>query len=256
MANDRITLGQEEFKEGPQSFKTVPGGIYRVRIFKDLKIKPSKKSGRDQLNVRAVVLAGPHKKSSIFDNVQSHVNFKINQLLHAIQSKKIPPTLRALAKMIQNAEVRVQVIEEKFNGRKQNKVVTWLPLKGEVTGAAREEEDDDQNDDADDLDDMDTDTENGEEQDDNGADDDDDNGSDDGDDDQQEEDADDDNDDGDDDASGDDDDDDSASDDGDEPDEEPAEEEEEEKPAPRRGGAKRPAAKTATPAKRARTGKR
>lgn len=150
-----FNLSDEDFKR--KSFKTAPGGIYYARITTKSKIKPGKEGG-ETIQVHAKIVKGPHKGVTFFDNIAMHVSWKVGQLLNAIGKKVKKGTAQLLLKIIANKDVRVQLREETWNGRKQNKVVTWLPLKGPVTASAVED-DEDETEDADDAEEQDEDAE-------------------------------------------------------------------------------------------------
>lgn len=152
--SDEVNLGKDDYKR--KSFKTAPGGTYAVQITVQTKIKKNAAGDGNNLNVHAKITKGPHKGITFFDNIAPHVGWKVAQLLAAI-GKKITgkTTLQKIAKLVAGKAVRALLKEETFNGKKQNKVVQWLPPKS----AAVDDEDLDEKDeeDADDDDDEDQD---------------------------------------------------------------------------------------------------
>jgi hypothetical protein len=189
----KLNLKADDFKR--KSFKAAPGGTYFVRILKE-KTKIEKKPKGKQITVYAKIMKGSSKGITFFDNVSASVGWKIAQLLVALGIKKPSSklTLEMVLKKAIGADLRVQLKTETWEGKKRNKVVTWLPLK-----KTKDEDEDDADEDDEDPDDADDDDDN----DDNDDSDDDDGDDDDSDDD----DGDDDDDDSDDDDSDDDDDD-------------------------------------------------
>lgn len=217
-----LKLTANDFKR--KSFKTAPGGTYFVKITKD-KTEIQKKPKGKALNVHGVIIKGSSKKISFFDNISAHVGWKIAQLLLALGIKKPKKgmTLEDVLKLAVGKELRAQLRETTYQGKKKNEVVTWLPLK------KSKDEDDDE--DVEDQDDEDSDEDEDEDEDD----------ADESDDDDSDEDSDDDDDD---DSDSDDDDDDSDDDDSDDDDDDDDEEEEEVEVKPRRKkGAKKSSAK-------------
>lgn len=249
---DVIKLTEADYKK--KTFKTAPGGTYFMRFTKKSTIKPG--NDGNVLNVHGSISRGPHKGVTFFDNIAPHVGWKIAQLLAALGVKKMSLTLQALLKLVKEHgdEIRVQLREKKWSGKRQNAVVMYLPVKGKTDDEDEdqddesdeendeEEEDQDESEESDDeeedSDDEDSDEDDEEESDDDESDDDDDEDSDD------EEDSDDDDaDEGDEDVEEDDDD---ADDDeeGDEDDEDADDEDEEEAPAKKRAVKKKAAPKT------------
>lgn len=228
--NEVINLSKDDF-EGVNR-KTAPGGTYFVRIEKKGPKKTEVRAGNNGnvASIRASITKGPHKGVTFFDSIAPHVGWKVAQLLAALgKTKKMKLTLQDLVDLAAGQELRVILREGKWENKKRNEVVQWLPLKP----GANEEADDDADEDDD---------EEGEEQDEQEAGDDDadeDESSDDSDD----EDTDDDDDDESDDDSDDDDDDDDDA-DGDDDDEDDDDEKEEEAP-PARSRSRRASAKKA-----------
>lgn len=246
---DVIKLSDDDLKG--QSFKTAPAGKYTVKFSKKSKIKAG--SNGNILNVMATISKGEHKGVNFFDNIAAHVGWKIAQILRALglsdkQIKKLKKlTLQDVLKMItaHGKDVRAVLKTEIYQGRKQNKVVQWLPL-----AASEDEEDDDLEDDdeadesdedGDDTDDEDGDDDDSDDDEDDDADEDDDDDADDDDDDSDDDDDDDSDDDDDDDIDDDDDDDDS----GDDEDEDDDDDDDDEPAPKRRTAAKKTAKKPA-----------
>lgn len=226
---DVITLTGEDFKS--KSFKTAPGGTYVAKVVKgkDTKITPGK-NGKNMAKVKMIITKGEHKGVTFFENFFTHVAWKIGQALAAVgQTKKLKLTLKELIDiLIAAGEFRVILREKKFEGKKRNEVVQFLPLKKTV------EEDDDEDDEDEDESDDDDDTEDSDDEDSDDDDsDDDDSDDDDDDEDEDEEDDDSDSDDDDDEDEEDEDDDDDEEDDSsdeDDDDDDDDDDEEEEEP--------------------------
>ena len=136
----KIKFNDKDYK--PREFKVAPGGLYLVTISPKSVLRPGK-SGTN-MNVQAAITKGPHKGISFFDTIGEHVDWKINQLLHALGLKTFEGTLKELVKKIGGKSVRVQLRVETFEGKKRNKVVTWLPLKGPTTTVDDEDLDDEE----------------------------------------------------------------------------------------------------------------
>jgi hypothetical protein len=258
--SDVIKLTKDDFKR--KTFKTAPGGTYTVRLTKKTVIAPG--TDGNVLKVHGQVSRGNHKGVTFFDNIAPHVGWKIAQLLTALGVKKMQLTLQALLKLVKEhgEEIRVQLREKKFEGKRRNEVVMYLPPgKGST-----DDEDEDQDEDADDVSDEDEDEDETEEEDaDEESDEDeeeesDDEESDDDEDSDDEEDEEDDDSEDDDDVEEDDDesDDDEESDEDDEEAGDEDEDEEEEEPASKRRAVKKKAApkRRATPAAKKKTAPR
>jgi hypothetical protein len=262
---DVIAMSDEDLKGG-KTFKVAKPGKKQVKFdAKKSKIKPG--NGGNILNLVTTVTKSPigkeEKGINFFDNIAPHVGWKIAQVLKAMgykpeQIKKLIKkglTLKDVLALIKKygKDIRVIVKLGRWQGKKKNEIVQYLPLE-----ASKDEEDDDledededdneeDNDDNDEGDDDDSDDDDDDDSDDDEDDDDSDDDSDDDEDDDDDSDDDDDDDDDDededDDEDGDDDDDDSDDDDDDSDDDE---DEDDEKP---KRGRKRAAKKT--PKKRA-----
>lgn len=174
---DVIKLTDDDFKG--KSFKVAPAGKYQAKFNSKSKIKPGKNG--NILNTIITITKGEHKGVNIFDNIAPHVGWKIAQLLKSLGIKKMPKklTLQQLLDMLKKhgKDIRAIIKVEMYQGKKQNKVVQYLPL----TSGDDEDEDDDDIDEADDEDD-----ENDDDADDDDEDDSDDDESDDDDDDDDE----------------------------------------------------------------------
>lgn len=260
--SDVIKLTKDDFKR--KTFKTAPGGTYTVRLTKKTVIAPG--TDGNVLKVHGQVSRGNHKGVTFFDNIAPHVGWKIAQLLTALGVKKMQLTLQALLKLVKEhgEEIRVQLREKKFEGKRRNEVVMYLPPgKGSTDD---EDEDQDQDEDADDVSDEDEDEDETEEEnadeesDEDEEEESDDEESDDDEDSDDEENEEDDDSEDDDDVEEDDDesDDDEESDEDDEEAGDEDEDEEEEEPAPKRRAVKKKAApkRRATPAAKKKTAPR
>lgn len=249
---DVIKLTEKDFKG--KSFKVAPSGKYIVKF----NAKTAIKAGRNGnlLNVMITITKGEHKGVNIFDNIAPHVGWKIAQLLKAMGIKKVPKklTLQELLKMVKKyaKDLRAIVKVEMYQGKKQNKVVQYLPLASDddegddddIDEAEDEDSDEDGDEDGDDDDsddDEDDDSEDDDDEDSDDDEDDDDDESDDDEDDDEDEDEDEDSDDEDEDEEDEDDDaddEDEDDDSDDEDDEDEDDEDEDDEPVKKKGKAK------------------
>jgi len=129
-SKDVIKLTKDDF----EGFKAAPSGKYTFLITKKSSIK--KGASGNVLNVAATISSGPHKGTTVFDNIAPHVGWKIAQLLSALGIKKMQLTLQELLKLITGKSLRAVVRTKTFEGKKRNEIVQWLPL-----AAAEGEED-------------------------------------------------------------------------------------------------------------------
>jgi cobalamin biosynthesis protein CobT len=203
-----VNLSDDDYKGA--TFKVAPAGKYEVTVTPKTKVGKSK-SGGAKIEIHAKIAKGEHKGISFFDHVAASVTWKVAQVLLALGVKKKSITLEEIVKLLIGTNLRAVLMVDKYEGKKNNKVVQWLPLKAADDDDGDDEEDDD--DDADDSDDADDDADDSGDDDDSDDDADDDDADDADDDDDDADDSDDDDDDAD---QGDDDDDDA-----DEPEPEP-----------------------------------
>ena len=186
---DVINLNKEDFES--KNFKAIPAGTYFFKISPKSSIKPGTKG--NNLNVQATVTKGEHKGANVFDTIAPSVGWKVAQLLNALGIKKMTLTLQELLKLVMGKDLRAIVRVEKYQGKKQNKVVQWLPLEvaeDEEEDESDEDEDEDAEEDSDEEDsDDDSDDEDDSEDDDDDDSNDDDEDEDDESDDEDEEDA-------------------------------------------------------------------
>jgi hypothetical protein len=236
-ASHVVNLTDDDYKGA--TFKVAPAGKYTVSITNKSKVGKAG-SGGAKLVVHGKISKGEHKGVTFFDHIAASVGWKVAQLLMALGIKKKKITLEEILKLAVGKELRAVLKVDKWEGKKNNKVVQWLPL------TASEDEDDDEELDEDDEDTGDDDEDVG---DDDDTDEDDDTDSDD----DEDEDAGDDDDDEDEDAG-----DDDENDEDEDEDEDSDDDEEEEKPAPRKRAVKKAAAKKGAAKKTAakKTGKR
>lgn len=207
-----VNLTDDDYKGA--TFKVAPAGKYTVSITNKSKVGKAG-SGGAKIVVHGKISKGEHKGVTFFDHIAASVTWKVAQLLMALGIKKKKITLEEILKLAVGKELRAVLKVEKYEGKKNNKVVQWLPLV-----AAEGEDDDDEDDDLDDEDDDAGDDADDSDDDDTDGDDDDDTDADDADDDDDDDSGDDDDDSGDDD--GDDDDDSGDAGDDDDADDEPA----------------------------------
>jgi hypothetical protein len=188
--NEVIRLGKDDYEQ--KSFKTAPGGTYRIKFTNKSKLKPAKSGGGVTLEAHGTITKGEHKGTTFIDNIGSSVTWKIAQTLAALGKKKKEITMEQLLKMlISSDEIRAILKVTKYNNADRNEVVQYLPL---TNGSEHDEDHEDEDEDEDDSDEDD------DEDDDEGDDadedeDDDDEGDDDEDEDEEDEDADEDDDD-------------------------------------------------------------
>jgi hypothetical protein len=218
---DTIKLTDDDFKA--KTFKTLPGGKYLFKVEPKSKIKAGTNGAVMETWLKCV--DKNHKGINVIDNIGANVGWKIAQLLKAfgIDAKKAAKlklnTLTAIMKYIVGKEIGAVVKVELYNGNKQNKVVTYLPLKEMTAGEEEEEEEEDTEEEADEEE---SDADDDEEEDDDDSDDADEDDDDDEEDDDDDEDADEDDDDEDDDEDADEEDEDDDDDDEEEDDAPPA----------------------------------
>lgn len=152
-----ISLTDKDFKR--KKFKIAPAGTYECIITGKTTIKPGRQGGNN-LSVHAKITRGPSKGITFFDTIAETVTWKIGQLLAALKKKKPRLTLETLKKLALNQKLRVILREDEYAGRKQNKVVQWLPLKrtsdeeeeADENGEEGEDEETDENEDDEDED--------------------------------------------------------------------------------------------------------
>ena len=144
---DQVSLTDDDFKA--KSFKTAPAGKYTFKISAASKVKPGSTS--NILQVVLSIVKGDHKGVNVFDNIAAHVGWKVAQLMLALGIKKKTITLQTLLKLITGKTVQAVIATGEYNGKKQNKVVQYLPLAGE-TEAEDSDEDEDEDEDEDDED--------------------------------------------------------------------------------------------------------
>lgn len=170
---DVINLTDDDFKA--KTYKTAPGGTYFIKISKQKsKVKPG--SQGNIANLHITISRGKHKGITLYESLAPHVGWKIAQLLHALGVKKLTLTLQELIKLVGDKELRAVLKEEKYQGKKNNKVVQFLPLEAAADEESDEDEDldDDDSDEDDDDDDSDDDADDDDSDDDDSDDDDDD----------------------------------------------------------------------------------
>jgi len=136
------------------SFKHAPAGKYFIRFTKDSKVTRNKKGDGNVAKLKIVITKGEHKGITFFDNIATHVGWKIGQILAALKIKgKMKGTLAELVKLVTNQECRATLRVKKFEGKKRNEVVQYLPLKVTAAEAAdRDDEDEEEDEDDEDLD--------------------------------------------------------------------------------------------------------
>lgn len=144
MARTKVDLSKDDFEQ--KSFKTAPGGRYKVKISKESTIVGM--TSGDGIKVKATIVEGKHKGVTFFDNIAITVKWKIAQILRAlgythVTAKKLK-TLQDILAALKGKELQAILREKTFEGKKQNSVTQWLPL-----GATDEAEDEDEEDDED-----------------------------------------------------------------------------------------------------------
>jgi hypothetical protein len=190
-----VNLSDDDYKGA--TFKVAPAGKYEVTVTPKTKVGKSK-SGGAKIEIHAKIAKGEHKGISFFDHVAASVTWKVAQVLLALGVKKKSITLEEIVKLLIGTNLRAVLMVDKYEGKKNNKVVQWLPLKAADDDDDDDEEDDDtDDDDADDSDDADDDDDDSGDDDDNDDDADDDDADDADDDDDDADDSDDDDDDAD-----------------------------------------------------------
>jgi hypothetical protein len=189
-----VNLSDDDYKGA--TFKVAPAGKYEVTVTPKTKVGKSK-SGGAKIEIHAKIAKGEHKGISFFDHVAASVTWKVAQVLLALGVKKKSITLEEIVKLLIGTNLRAVLMVDKYEGKKNNKVVQWLPLKAADDDDDDDEEDDDTDDDADDSDDADDDDDDSGDDDDNDDDADDDDADDADDDDDDADDSDDDDDDAD-----------------------------------------------------------
>lgn len=239
-----IRLTDDDYKG--KSFKTAPAGKYTAKFSVKSKIKNGANGPIAEVIVtlRKDARGTAVKDINVFDNIAPHVGWKVAQVLKALGIKKTSLTLEQFIKLLKGKDVRVIIKEAKFNGKKKNEVVQYLPMNAaegeEAEGDEDSLDDDDDEDDEDEDADEDGD-EDGDEDEDGGEDedeDDEDKDEDEAEDEDDDEDDDDDEDEGDDDEDDDDDDDDDDDEDEDEDEDEDAAPAKKSKVAPKKGKVK------------------
>ena len=237
--NDVISFDKEDIDGG----KHAPAGKYQLKIMAKSSVEPNKAGDGNNLVIFAQISKGKFKGVSLRDYLGTKAKWKIAQFMRAIGMKVKPGmkvTLQDILKAAKGKDLRAILMVENYEGRKNNKVVTWLPLaeaEGEETAESEEEEEEDDEEEEEEEEEEDEDEDSDEDdsdEDDDDADDEDDEDSDDDDDEEDEEDEED--------------------DDEDEDEDEDDDDEEEEAPVTRRAPAKKAAKKA--PAKKAATKKK
>lgn len=163
---DSFSITKEDMEGG---FKHAPGGTYFIRFTKDSKVTKNRKGDGNIAKLKVVITKGEHKGVSTFDNIAAHVGWKIGQILAALGIKsKMKGTLQELVKLVTNQECRATLKVTKYEGKKRNEVVQYLPLKATAAeSAARDDDEDEDTEEDEELDEvMDTDDEEDDESDD------------------------------------------------------------------------------------------
>jgi hypothetical protein len=140
-----VNLSDDDYKGA--TFKVAPAGKYEVTVTPKTKVGKSK-SGGAKIEIHAKIAKGEHKGISFFDHVAASVTWKVAQVLLALGVKKKSITLEEIVKLLIGTNLRAVLMVDKYEGKKNNKVVQWLPLKAADDDDDDDEEDDDTDDDA------------------------------------------------------------------------------------------------------------
>jgi hypothetical protein len=130
----------KDIKES-KGFPTAPGGTYTFKTTPKMDIKT--KNGVATLVVHAKIIKGPHAGKTVFENIQlsKNVEWKLAQFLTSIglSLKKVRGKSLDLAKLV-GKTFRATIREETYQGKKNNKIVTFMKLSATGSAAAEETE--------------------------------------------------------------------------------------------------------------------